>query len=394
MKKNLLPALGIILGLLPPALPAEPLHSTAWGFSLDLPEGYQLSGGDGKDRFSFRSPEGAVFDLAAYPSGAFASAEALAEDVNRRLGNRGGKSSFGYGDGRAVLLELDFPAPGSRPPPGPDADGGKGFGGWGLCLELEGGRPRPLLLALAYGPLSGGDLRLFHLSALDSLAPAAGDRRAPGPVTAFAYPPGERRTARLAGGAGEAVIAEKDAEGAQALVDREFELLRRQASGPRWKEAWIRFYRAVYRDSFRRLADAAFTLERRWNLRSPGAEGEGGRDFAGEVLAWVQNFAYERDPGGSDFVNPVSAALEGRGDCDSRALLWAIVLEQAGIPAAVMVSRDYGHAMGLADLPGPGARFETGGKKWLVAETTAPVALGLIGEQVSEVSKWIGVTFE
>jgi hypothetical protein len=97
---------------------------------------------------------------------------------------------------------------------------------------------------------------------------------------------------------------------------------------------------------------------------------------------------------GSDFVNLVSAATEGRGDCDSRALLWAVILEQANIPAAIMVSRDYGHAMGLAGLDGAGARFDLEGKSWLVAETTAIVPLGLIGAGVSETSKWLGVSFE
>jgi hypothetical protein len=50
--------------------------------------------------------------------------------------------------------------------------------------------------------------------------------------------------------------------------------------------------------------------------------------------------------------------------------------------------------MGLADLPGKGARFTWEGTQWLVAETTAPVSIGLIGENVSEISAWLGITFE
>ena len=39
---------------------------------------------------------------------------------------------------------------------------------------------------------------------------------------------------------------------------------------------------------------------------------------------------------------------------------------------------------------------DSGGReiKWLVAETTAKVSLGLIGETVSEISKWLGITFD
>jgi len=59
-----------------------------------------------------------------------------------------------------------------------------------------------------------------------------------------------------------------------------------------------------------------------------------------------------------------------------------------------MVSREYSHAMGLADLPGSGARFELDGTKFLVAETTAKVSIGLIGENVSETENWLGIILE
>jgi hypothetical protein len=129
-------------------------------------------------------------------------------------------------------------------------------------------------------------------------------------------------------------------------VDREFEVLRRQADSPRWQQAWTRFYRAIHRDSYSRLSEVASALLRHWSQTASAG------DLPSQALGWVQSFAYERNFMGSDFVNPVSAALEGRGDCDSRAMLWAIILEQAGIPAAIMVSAHYSHAMGLVDLAG------------------------------------------
>jgi hypothetical protein len=189
----------------------------------------------------------------------------------------------------------------------------------------------------------------------------------------------------------EAYICENDPQAAQALVDREFEALKRQADSPRWQRAWTRFYRAVYRDSYSRLSEVAFALERFW--AQPATTG-GATGLATQALAWVQSFAYERNFLGSDFVNPVNAALEGRGDCDSRAMLWAIILEQANIPAAIMVSAHYGHAMGLVDLEGTGARFEWAGRQWLVAETTATTALGLIGQNVSDPAYWLGIVFQ
>jgi hypothetical protein len=360
---------------------AEPLYSSAWGFRIDLPEGYAYQAGDGQNTFSFGSPEGAVFDLAIY-RGRYESVEALAQETGRRIGNTGDISYFDYHDKKAALMELNF----------------SGNEGWGLAIELssaaEGqggsGKGRPQLLALAYNPRGKTDLSALHLSGLDSIAPSEAERRKSGPVMEFGYPRGALKKTPLAGLELEALIAEHDAEGAQALVTREFNLLRRHLFTPDWQEAWVRFYRMIYRDSWERLADAAFQLERRWNAGGPDQNLE----LAKKALKWVQGFRYERDLMGSDFVDLVSAVTEGRGDCDSRALLWAIILAQANIPSSIMVSREYSHAMGLAELPGAGARFEAGGKKWLVAETTARVDIGLVGSDMSDIAGWIAVLFE
>jgi hypothetical protein len=46
------------------------------------------------------------------------------------------------------------------------------------------------------------------------------------------------------------------------------------------------------------------------------------------------------------------------------------------------------------DLQGAGARFDWAGKQWLVAETTAQVALGRIGQKVSDPTHWLGIIFQ
>jgi hypothetical protein len=86
----------VFLLSIPAALQAEPLISPTWKFQLDLPEGYEYSGGDGKDRFSFTTEDGAVLDLVVYPGGTYASVKVLAEDVQKRLNNRGDISGFEY----------------------------------------------------------------------------------------------------------------------------------------------------------------------------------------------------------------------------------------------------------------------------------------------------------
>ncbi len=365
---------------------AEPLYSPTWGFSIDLPEGYEFTGGDGKNRFSFSSSIGAVFDLVAYGSGTYKSVKETMEDVKKRLQLPGDISYFDYHGKAAALMEMTITNP-QNP-----------LEGWCFCVELPG---QGYLTALAYGPRDVKGLQSFHFSAIDSITPTDADRNSPGALAEFSYPRGEPRETSLAGGKFKAVIHEGDAEAAQATVDREFTVLAAYLDSPLWKEAWIRFYRAIYRDSYERLADISFEVERSLFLerreKSSGTEtntDDENRAFAEEALQWVQSFAYERDLMGSDFVNLVTAAVEGRGDCDSRAMLWAVLLQRSNIPAAIMVSRDYSHAMGLADLKGSGARFDLENKKWVVAETTAQVPLGLIGKNVSDPQYWLGITFE
>ncbi|GHV81491.1 hypothetical protein AGMMS49991_00490 [Spirochaetia bacterium] len=389
--------------------PADPLYSPTWGCRIDLPGDFAYQSGDGKSRFSFRTPDGITLDMTIYPGARYPNIKALAEDVQKRLGNKGELNFFDYHGKQAALLQLSFSTPSlsSGTQRGSRANSGTqnraiANEGWALCVELDNSgdiitAPRPLLLALSYGPAGNASFQSLYLSALDSIAPAVADTLRPGPVTEFTFPRTQTERITIANSGARAQIYNIDAEAAQALVDREFTILRRYENSPLWKEAWIRFYRAIYRDAFDRLADIAFALEREWNnagLTQTAARSPKEPDtLPAQALAWVQSFTYERNRMGSDFVNLVSAAAEGRGDCDSRALLWAVIVQQANIPAAIMVSREYSHAMGLADIPGSGARFEMEKKKWLVAETTAPVPLGQINAQTSETSKWIGIGF-
>jgi hypothetical protein len=75
-------------------------------------------------------------------------------------------------------------------------------------------------------------------------------------------------------------------------------------------------------------------------------------------------------------------------------MLWAIILSGANIRSAMMVSPHYSHAMGLADIAGTGARFDLYERKWLVAETTDKVNIGLIAQDVSDPQHWFGILFE
>jgi hypothetical protein len=105
----------------------------------------------------------------------------------------------------------------------------------------------------------------------------------------------------------------------------------------------------------------------------------------------VQGFSYERDLSGIDFVPPLAAVFERRGDCDSRAMVMAIVLERMEIDCVLMISREYSHALLGVHVPGAGRRFFFEGREYLVAETTAKVEIGVIDLSYDDFSKWLGV---
>ena len=133
---------------------AGPLFSPTWGFRLDIPEGYELSGGDGANQFSFSSPFESNLDIIIYTGRA--SAAAVADELEQRLSNRGRKHVFTYNGREAALLELRI------------TQGRNTISGWALCLELEARdrNNKVFLAALAFGPDSA-ELQHVHLSVLE-----------------------------------------------------------------------------------------------------------------------------------------------------------------------------------------------------------------------------------
>ena len=106
----------------------------------------------------------------------------------------------------------------------------------------------------------------------------------------------------------------------------------------------------------------------------------------------AEYFNYERDKAEeSGFTPPLAAAYEATGDCDSRAVVAAIVLERLGIDSILMVSREYSHAMLGVDVPGGGQRFAFNGKNYLVGETTTKIGIGMIAASMADWSKWMGI---
>jgi hypothetical protein len=418
--------LGAILGTLGGTVCAGEFNSSR-GFFLDLPEGFSFTDGDGSSRFSF-SFGAMTVDLLISDPGRYASARAAAEDTARRLGSRMTPAGFSYAGMDAAVAEFAF--------------GSGQAARRGMALFLDGqtekaatqpssqsvavaGKAYDLTL-LAHTPAADWQRdREILLSCIDGFSATAAGRTAPGPLGALARSrlnTGDREVKTIRFGGSELSLGwnPKEAGIAQEMVEREYRVLVRTTTTQTAVEPGMqRFYRMVWRDSLPSLDQLAMALSQAWetsNARgtmesranSDSMDNQGGsttgskprfgppsdpRSYAQALLSWTQGFTYERDPKGSDVVNPLSAAFEERGDCDSRILVLNILLRRENIESILMISLKHEHALVAVDAPGIGARYQYRGKQWLVGETTAPVDIGRIDARQANPADWFALDF-
>lgn len=372
---------------LAPALSAEELWSDS-GFFVDLPEGMYYADGDGLTRFAFEDPSGLfTFQIALYEPGRFPTAAAFRDGTLRMLKASGEAELFEYQRREAFFGIVDFAA------------GGEPVSGFvfGVKSAAPGSRPaagsvppKDILLLAYSGAAEFETLAGFMLSCIDAFSIDAEARLSPGPVAQFERGPGsapERAELVMDGRRISVEYESEDIACASSVVDREFGVLSAyaEAEGELALAAWRRFYRMIARDSFRRVERLAFAISRELGpVLDP-------RKRAEVLVRWTQGFTYERNLEGADFVNPLAAAVDGRGDCDSRALLVLLLLAHDNVEGVLLVSSVHAHALAGLDVEGPGARFPFAGRDWLVAETTDDVALGLIDREMADPADWLAV---
>ncbi len=176
---------------------------------------------------------------------------------------------------------------------------------------------------------------------------------------------------------------QKEIAATQVLIEREARILASYEEKEKRVEAWQRYYRMIYRDNYHRLDKLYLFLE---NIFRTGVA-----DLPRDLLAWVQGFSYSRTGTLADLQSPLSSALTRTGDCDSRALLYTMLLNRFKIDALLLVSSRYSHSLAGVNIPGQGARINFDDNSYLIAETTDQVDLGLIDRDMADPSGWIPV---
>jgi len=331
------------------------------------------------------------FALFVHEAGSYASVSALADDLEASIASKGERDPFVYEGREALLLTLSFATERGR------------MGGYAIVIagraaaKGEAGEAGYVLL----GRSAEGEVERwadFILSCLDCFSIDRAAKRSPGPLSQYllAYPARRAETRKVLFGDSTIDLPYSAEEASQVLdtAGREFRVLAAYGDETTpWQAAWARCYRMIYKESARRLDRFVAAVD--------PLLPEDPTEAARFLLKWVQGWKYDRGPEALDFIDPLTAVTESRGDCDTRAVVMAIILKRRGIDTILMLSRDYEHAVAGIDVPGGGQRFPFAGKDWLVAETTAvkgivggketTIGLGMIAADQNDWKKWLGV---
>ena len=350
------------------------------GYLFDLPEGWGPVGEPEDQLISFaEKSKSAFFQIYSFPASAFESSGEIYRYIQERLDAGGEAARFAYNGDPAIFADLSFNV--SELPVR------------GYAVFLNGSDFDLVLLTFSLNSEYENNHDAL-LSALDSFALNEEERTFPGPVSQFYYP-----LDRVDDPARQAEfdlyidnrpyslrIDSNQHEASQLVIEREARILASSSGAD--IDSWERFYRIIYRDNYIRLKPVFELLEEVYGNGS-AASGQ----IAQSILRWLQSWQYTRTGSLSDVLGPIEAVLTSKGDCDSKGLVYVILLHHFKIDAVMFVSSQYGHSICGVDIDGAGARINSEGKSYLVAETTEDVSIGLIAADMADPNAWVSVEF-
>lgn len=368
------------------SLNAETILDNDFGFSLDIPEGFKLAeNSDDGMSYHLAHPNIPV-DLiikTGTDKTVSSTSEALALNI-KKLNGTIQQDDFDWNKTTVSIgtfnMQLD-----------------QKYSGWAVCVPTK--VQDYFLTLLCYAPEDKEPAcEQFIMSTLNSLCINDDDFNRPGIITAYAFPSEGVKEIELTieGKKIKTQIDKIDEEASQFVVDMEYGVLSLYSKHNLWKEAWQRYYRMIYRDSFGRIenvcSDAFETLypmAKKSNPQNPSIA------YAQYLLSWVQNFEYKRaeEHKDSDFTC-LPGVLCGKGnDCDSRSLLICTMLKAVGVECILLVSPTYAHALAAAMIDAPGQQFTLEGTdlNFIMGETTAKVTWGMIAQDQADRTKWFPV---
>lgn len=232
-------------------------------------------------------------------------------------------------------------------------------------------------------------------SAIDSFAIGREGAYMPGPITTFldATPnkSDKEHNVDFFNNKLKIISSDVSTSSSQTLIEREAEIMKGYSHDPeRFYNAWKRYYKLIFRDSYSRLDGV-------YNALYPylGNNKYSDYDLTELLMFWIQGYTYRRDlSSASDLLNPLEASLSKTGDCDARSLILGILLHKFNIDSILLASEKVKHAMLAVDIPGEGAKFTHEDKDYLTIELTAKALIGEIKKSMADPSLWTVVEME
>lgn len=366
---------------------SEQITDRDFGFSLDIPEGFEIADytEDGMS-YVFSHPNIPVTLVMKLTEEKNAKSAAEVLNINLKKLNASGETDSFKWNGTVCgisyfSMSLD-----------------DNYSGWAVSAPVK--IQDYYVILLCYAPESKKGCEQFIISTINSLSINNEYLNTPGIITSYAFPPegSESVLLKIGGKEIKTSLDKSDEEAAKFVIDLEYSVLNLYANHKMWKEAWQRYYRMIYRDNAGRLQQTAKNI---YDSIYPELKKSKPQDadikYAQALLSWVQTFGYERTQSKieSDFTS-LPASIKGKGsDCDSRSMLVSVLLNYTGIDTAMLISREYSHAVVVTDIPAPGQTFTMeNGREYLFGETTARVTWGMLAQDQADRTKWIPVTFD
>lgn len=362
---------------------AELFSSSHYGWTLDLPEGFFLSDAtdDGLSYFFEHDFMKVRLAIKIFPSGKFQRNDLAMEDALNKLNADGEIDGFLWRERQVSVASFSFQIPGNQ----------TAQSGWGISASLPKSGADIVVLCYADSENSN-DVQQFIISALDSIVLEDDDWRKPGIITSYAFPARQKKdiALKIDGKYIFTKIPSEASDSANFVIEREFSVLTLYAARKNWKEAWQRYYRLIFREAYSKFDDAAKDIRNALGASALNAK-QSKFEMLKKLLAWTQDFQYNRNQNSSDF-NDLASVLQDKGsDCDSRSLLLCVLMEHYGVKSELFISMEYSHAICGFDFAEKGAKINVDGTNYLLCETTAHVKPGLVAQEHSDTSKWISV---
>ncbi len=155
--------------------------------------------------------------------------------------------------------------------------------------------------------------------------------------------------------------------------------------------ALVEFWEAVYKiirdrneDNVKFISDKFKRWGRKHNVK--------GTELVGMVISFVQYMDYMIPKDNLfEVLPPVNTVMRNEGDCDTRSVLLAMILEDLGFDAIVLYSEHYLHAVAAVDI-GRGDYIKYRNKKYYIIETTAKGwKLGMMPPDTNNISYWSAI---